>query len=360
MIRVVVDLVFYTGRKGGMESYVREVYRRIATHTADIEFIGLASTELAASDASWFPGRIINSGISGERRLTWALGELFRVARIAHAMNADILHCPANFGPAWSKVPVLLTVHDLLPFRHPEYVPGRYAFALRAMIRRAARVASRFVTVSRASAADLTGLLQVPATQIHVAPLAGPVNPSTSTNVRPPDRLLAVGNRMPHKNFERLLEALALIPAHVRPHLTITGSHGADPLAPLVKRLGLEHHVTLAGWLGVSELSALYRASTLVVFPTLFEGFGLPTLEAMSQGCPVACSDIPVLHEVAGEAAEYFDPLDPHDLAHTITSLLGDADRLAELSLLGLARASEYSWDRTAKGTAAAIQSLLR
>jgi len=360
--RVLVDLLFFTGRKGGMESYVREVYSRIEPDADGLEFVGLASSELAREGASWFPGEIVDSGISGEDRIAWARGELFSVARAAHRLRADLVHCPANLGPAWSWVPVVLTVHDLLPFRHPEYVPGAYSHILRTMIRVAARSARRVLTVSMASQGDIVRYLRVPASRVDVVPLAGQdadTSPATASLPRLPRRLLAVGNRMPHKNFPLLLEALALFPADSRPHLVVTGSHGDDPLAPIVARLGLEPWVSLRGWLSAEQLDQLYAESSLIVFPTLFEGFGLPVLEAMSRGCPVVCSDIPVLHEVAGDAAVYVAPQDAAGLAATISRLLDDPAELARLSGQGRERARTFSWARTARHTVASLQRAL-
>ncbi|WP_166789057.1 glycosyltransferase family 1 protein [Cryobacterium sp. TMT1-21] len=362
--RVLVDLLFFTGRKGGMESYVREVYSRIEPGADGIEFVGLASSELAVAGAPWFPGEIVDSGISGENRIAWARGELFSVGRAARRQRADLVHCPANLGPAWSRVPVVLTVHDLLPFRHPEYVPGAYSRILRTMIRVAAHGARRVLTVSVASADDIVHYLRVPPARIDVVPLAGQdADADSGTAAAPlprlPRRLLAVGNRMPHKNFPLLLEALALVPVESRPHLVVTGSHGDDPLAPVVARLGLAPWVTLRGWLSAEELDRLYAESSLIVFPTLFEGFGLPVLEAMSRGCPVVCSDIPVLHEVAGEAAVYVAPQDAEALAATLSGLLDDPAELARMSERGRDRARTFSWGRTARDTVASLQRVL-
>jgi glycosyltransferase involved in cell wall biosynthesis len=355
MRRVLVDLLFYTGTKGGMESYVREVYSRFAADDPDLEFVGWASTELAATDTSWFPGRVVDSGISGEDRVAWARGELVAVAGATRRLGADLVHCPANFGPWRSRVPVVLTVHDLLAFRHPEYVPGAYSRILRTMIRLAARTATRVLTVSRASRDDIVEFLRVRADRVVVTPLAGSrVAADTGGAARRDGRLLAVGNRMPHKGFETLLEALAMLDADERPHLVITGSHGDDPLAPVVDRLGLGDSVTLRGWLSRDELDGLYAESTALVFPTRFEGFGLPPLEAMARGCPVIVSDLPVMHEVAGDAAMYVDPTDPGGIADAIRSLIDSPAERERMSRAGLARAAEFSWDATAAATRAA------
>lgn len=357
---VLIDLLFYTGKKGGMESYVREIYSRLPADDPDLEFLGYASRELAAAGAPWFPGRLVDSGISGENRVAWAAGELVAVGRAARRLGAALVHCPANFGPAFSSVPVVLTVQDLLAFRHPEYVPGPYSVVVRGMIRLAARTARRVLTISAASRDDIVSFLAVPQDRIDVVPLAGSAPPVPSRSTRRTDQLLAVGNRMPHKNFELLLDALASIPAERRPRLVITGSHGDDPLAPVVARLGLGAHVELRGWLPADELERLYAESTALVFPTRFEGFGLPTLEAMARGCPVICSDLPVMHEVAGDAARYVDPSDAASIALAIDEVTADAGLRERMARAGLARAAGFSWQRTADETRNSFLAALR
>jgi glycosyltransferase involved in cell wall biosynthesis len=356
--KVLVDLLFYTGRKGGMESYVREVYSRLH-NDATTEYIGLASSELASGNSSWFPGEVIDSGISGENRIDWAQGELFQVARHARRLRVDVIHCPANLGPWRSRLPVVVTLHDLLPFRHPDYVPGWHSRVLRMMIRLATRRAARVITVSNASRADISDVLRLSSSHIDVIPLAGgPLASSAATSpLREPGQVLAVGNRMPHKNLELLIEAIGLIPAPNRPKLVITGSHGDDPLAPVVRAHHLDDWVSLRGWLSAEELEHLYSESTLLAFPSLFEGFGLPLIEAMARGCPVLCADIPVLREVGGSAVSFVDPTDAPAWAGEIERLVDSPNELALLARRGLERAAQFDWGQTA---AATRQSLVR
>ena len=360
MTRVLVDLLFFTGTKGGMESYARNLYRELGTIDSGMEFVGYASAELSEMDTSWFPGDVVDSGISGENRISWARGELTAVPRAARRRGADLIHSPANIGPRRSSVPVVLTVHDLLPFRHPEWVPGPYAPVLRSLVRGAARSAARVLTVSRASGDDIERVLGVPRERVDVVPLAGgPHRVPSAAAERSAHLLLSVGNRMPHKNFGMLLEALAQIPERERPQLVITGSHGDDPLAPIVEKLGLTAYVRLLGWVPDDELERLYGEASLVVFPTLFEGFGLPVLEAMARGCPVVCSDLPVLREIGGGAAVYVDPANVTGLAHSIRRLLADPAKLAELSDLGRERAAGFTWTAAALGTVRSFQRAL-
>jgi len=356
MIRVLVDLLFYTGARGGMESYVRELYTHMPSE--GYEYVALASAEFAAGDTSWFPGEIVITGVTSANRVAWATAELTTVSRAARQHHIDLIHAPANIGPIAGRVPVVATIHDLLPFRHPEFVPGPYARILRTLIRRTAHHARRLLTVSEASRNDIVRLLRQSKDNVDVIPLAGPpVGGSAVPRAR--RTLLAVGNRLPHKNVEALIRALAIVPEHERPKLIITGSGRGDPLVPLVHELGLDHSIDLRGWLPAEELEQLYATATATVIPSLFEGFGLPVLEAMSRGCPVLVSDIPVLHEVAGPAALYFDATSPHGIAAVIHSAMEQPERLRELATAGTIRAAEFSWARTAAATAASFRRAL-
>ena len=370
MPRVLVDLLFLTGTKGGMETYVSRLYGAMP-RSSGFDFTALISREAEALDLSWFPGEIVRSGIRGDDRVAWAVGELRSVSRWARRTDADLIHSPANVGPIRSGTPVVLTVHDLLPFVHPEWVPGRHAAALRWLVRRAAGNARRVLTVSEASKSDIVRELRVAADRVDVAPLAGGVAEepgaadTSAAGAGAPRReaeppfVLSIGNRMPHKNGETLLRALAAIPATARPRLTITGGGEDDPLRPLARELGIAGDVDFVGWVSPAELDDLFARAALVAAPTRFEGFGLPVLEAMARGCPVICSDIPVLHDVAGDAAVYVDPLDAGAWARRIEQLLGDPAGRAALSARGSARAAEFSWRRTAELTLASFQRAL-
>jgi len=171
--------------------------------------------------------------------------------------------------------------------------------------------------------------------------------------------VLSVGNARPHKNLGLLLGALALIEPSRRPLLVLPGSGLDVVLARQVSDLGLDHDVRLPGWVADSDLERLFATSTAYICPSLFEGFGLPVLEAMQRGVPVACSDIPVLREVAGEAATFFDPRSPRSAATALEALVSDPVGAAELSRRGYERAAEFTWDRTAALTIASYERAL-
>ncbi|MFJ3489244.1 glycosyltransferase family 4 protein [Leifsonia aquatica] len=360
MPRILVDLLFLTGRKGGMESYVKRLYSAMPRDTG-IEFVGLISREAEGLDLSWFPGELVRSGVSGDDRVAWALGELRGVPSWARRTGADLIHLTANLGPLRASVPVVMTLHDLLPFVHPEWVPGAHAPILRWMIKRAARNAARILTISEASRADIVRELGVAGDRVEVIPLAGgdpaPVTQEADVD---PRVVLTIGNRLPHKNGETLIRALAHIPVGQRPRLVITGETGADdPLLAVARDAGVVDDVDFAGWVSPAELDELFGRASVVAVPSLFEGFGLPVLEGMSRGRAVVCSDLPVLHETAGDAASYVAPTDPEAWAAELARLLADPPAREGLVAAGTARAAAFSWQSTAERTLAVFQRVL-
>ena len=356
--RLLVDLLFMSGGKGGMETYVRELYAEIKTFLPDIELIGVASQGFVESHSTeWFPGEIVTLRTSVSSRAQLAFAEAFLLTRVARAHNVDLIHSPANFG-SWSKqIPSLLTLHDVLSFSRPELVPGIHGRVVRALIRKSARSSEHILTVSEASAREIEKFVGVQPNRITVVPLSAPVS-----QLRPLPRssnlLLSVGNNLPHKNFSTLLASMSLIPEEERPQLRIVGGN-ADPLAREIEDLKLTDWVRHLGWVTDSELDELYAKATAVVLPTQFEGFGLPVLEAMNRGCPVLCSDIPVLREVAGNAAVYFEVNNADALSRAIQDILNSPTELQMRHEFGLERSREFTWRRTAETTANVIRALI-
>lgn len=360
-IKVAVDLVYFTGRKGGTETYAKGLFPALHKIAPELRFVGLTNTELGSTAPDWFPGEVVKLPVSGENRLMWAAGEAGLVSLAARRIGADLLHCPANFGPAVRLLPTIVTVHDLLSFRHPELIQGRLAKGVSLLSKRAARSATRVLTDSRASAADIATFLDIDADRVDIVPLAA--SASAPIGVDPQEALadigvapgrmfaLTTGNRLPHKNFDVLLRAWAGLSRDTRPLLVITGSHGEDPLRPLVTKLGLDDDVLLTSWLSVEHLEVLYAGASFYVCASLFEGFGLPVLEAMQRGCPVLTNDIPVLREIGGDAVRYVDARVPETLCAGIAAFLA-GDRARNL-LAGQARvrARMFSWEATARAT---------
>jgi len=354
MTLVFVNLLQSTGTKGGIEVYARELYRTLGGIDSEFEYVGYASSELAARDHSWFPGTMIDSGISGENRVSWAAGELFSVGRAAKKVGADLIHGPAMFGPLRPGRPLVISFHDLLYFSHPELMQtSLFTEPVKWMEKRGAAAATRLITISEYSARAIDTYLGFPSDRVDVIPLAGIAKPAatSSKSRRKPDLFLAMGQRSPYKNFETVVRALGTIEPAGRPRLVITGSHGDDPLKPLVDELGLGDWVDLKAWVSTEELDDLTSTATALIDATLATGFSLPALEAMMIGLPLLMSDTEVFREVGADAADYFDPKDPADLGRAMVKLMGDPDRQAELAALGRQRARGFSWERVARST---------
>lgn len=363
MARILVDLLSLTGTKGGMETYTRELYREFGSVAPHHELVGMASREGYRLDHDWFPGEMVDSGISGENRFAWAMGELRHVARHARRVAADLVHCPASLGPRRTTMPTVLTLHDVFYWSHPDLMTTPlYTRPVKWMERAAAANATEIITDSAVSASEIRRFLAVDDDRLHVVHLAG-VSSATTAPRRHPDpaapMILASGNRRPHKNWDGLIRALALVDVSVRPRLVITGSHGNDPLQAVVDELDLRRWVDLRGWVDSSELEELQSTATAFAMPSLLEGFSLTVLEAMGAGVPVILSDIEVHREVGGDAARFFDPRDPASMARAITEVVTDHVMAADLSRRGLEHARTFSWRRTAQETVAVFEQAL-
>ena len=354
MPRILVNLLSYTGTKGGMETYTRELYKELGKLSGDFTYIGYASKELMNIDHSWFPGEVVASGITGENRFIWAMGELFAVARYARSINASLVHSPATLGPRKTAMPSVLTIHDMFYHKHPDLMnTSRYTRPVQWMEEMASRNASRILATSESLADDIHDHLGFARARIDVVPLAGTrgLSKAVSSASRLPGLLLTSGVRRKHKNFEGLLAAMALIPEDQRPQLVITGSHGDDPLIPIVESLGIGGCVTLKSWISQEELDRLFAEATAFIMPSFVDGFALPPLEAMSVGCPVILSGNEMMREIGGDVAQYFNAHDPQSIAETILATIGDQALLASMSEEGVKRSQTFTWKKVAIGT---------
>lgn len=362
MPRVLVDLLSYSGTKGGMEVYARHLYQRLGEIADSWEFIGFFSREGYQLDRSWFPGEAIDSGISGENRFLWAYGELFAVARKARELKVDLVHSPATLGPRRTTIPLVVTMHDMLYWSHPEFMSTpMYTEPVKWMERQVAGAASRIITDSPGSESEILKYLKVDPSIVDVVPLAGGHPEGVDRSLAGSDgpMVIAMGNRRPHKNWQALPKAIALLPEDRRPKVVITGGRGDDPLAPLVAELGVEQWVELRGWVSDEEVAHLYSVASALAIPSLAEGFSLPTLEAMSAGVPVLLSDIEVHRYVGGDAARFFPPLDTQALANVIDEVVNDPAVQAQMTQAGYAQEKLFTWDRTARETLAVFNRVL-
>jgi glycosyltransferase involved in cell wall biosynthesis len=244
---------------------------------------------------------------------------------------------------------------------------------MRVLVPLAARRSHRIIAISRATAEDLHLLLGISEDKTEVIlhghgdPPHRPVDPEQEDAVRERWRLgdrqllLTLSAKRPVKNLLRLLEALALIPVERRPVLLMPGypTPYERELRRAVGELNLDDDVRMPGWIPEAQLEGAWRLASCFVFPSLYEGFGLPVLEAMRRGVPVACSDRSSLPEVAGDAAQYFDPEQPSEIAAAIETLLSDEARRRELVERGFAQADRFTWAETARRALACYERAL-
>jgi glycosyltransferase involved in cell wall biosynthesis len=367
-------LYLVPGETGGTETVARELLPELVAAAPQIRFTAFLNREAASTRGGPWKELMpwIEVPVRATRRAEWVRGEQALLPRLAKRADVDLVHSLANTAPLHGRFVRVVTIHDLIHRLHPEAHEGVTARVFGALVHLAAARSQRIQTVSHASARDLVRLLGVPERKIDVVPngagFCARPGPLPGAVLRERFGLgerrvvLTVSARRPHKNIARLLEALALIPAEQRPLLVQPGypSPYDAGLAARAHALGCADDFRLLGWIAAEELEGLYRLAACCVFPSLYEGFGLPVLEAMSRGVPVACSGRGALREVAGDAAELFDPERPVSIANALETLLGDAERAGQLQAAGRARATRYTWAAAATAALASYAAAMR
>jgi glycosyltransferase involved in cell wall biosynthesis len=320
----------------------------------------------AAARLDWLDGlptKTVDVDVSN--RVEWVRGEQQLLPGMAKREGVDLVHSLASTAPVRGPFRRITTVHDLIYLVYPEAHFGVLALGMRVVVGLAVRRSHRLITGSQSTAHDLETRLNVPAAKIDVVPNGVTLPPAGSPDVAALRRkyelgerkvVLAASAKRPHKNLPRLLDALASMAPERRPVVLLPGypTEHERELREQAARLGIEPDTRFLGWVDADELEAFYAVSDGFVMPSLYEGFGLPVLEAMARAVPVACSDRSSLPEVAGDAALLFDPEDVRAIAGALEQLLYDEATAARLREAGPARAREFSWTRTAQETLAA------
>ena len=343
----------------GIGTYVRNLVSELARQDDDAEYVLLctpADREPLAALGPRFKPQVVRAG-------NYSLTEQLAMPWAVAASGADLFHAPHYVVPPFTPRRFVVTIHDCIHLRFPQYLPNPGAlYYARFMMSVAARRSRRVMTVSQASKDDILYYLGTPDEKVEViynaldARLAGEPTPEEVVHVRERFQLdkpfvLYTGNIKPHKNLDRLIDAFAILRENRTDDvkLLIIGDEASKypNLRRLVHRHQLHQHVRFLGFVPDATLAVLYRLASVFVFPSLYEGFGLPPLEAMAAGAPVVTSNTSSLPEVVGDAALLIDPMDPRAIATAMARILDDPTLRADLVRRGRERVKTFSWERS-------------
>jgi glycosyltransferase involved in cell wall biosynthesis len=345
----------------GIGTYIRNLLRQLARIDRETEFVVLCRP--------WDRKALVSLGENfrpvAEKAGNYSIAEQVRIPLALKREGVTLFHAPHYVLPPLVRCRSVVTIHDCIHLMFPQYLPNRFALAYaRTSIALAARRATRVLTVSESSKRDILRFVDTQPEKIDVIYNSFDerfgVEPGEEDMVRVRERyqlhdefVLYAGNVKPHKNLERLIEAFDLVRKQGLDHLKLV-LIGDDiskytALRRAVHRHQLHKYVRFLGYMPEETLAVMYRLAGVFVFPSLYEGFGLPPLEAMASGTPVVTSNVSSLPEVAGDAALLVDPYNPQAIADGITRVLSDATLRDELRRKGLARARQFSWEQSVR-----------
>jgi glycosyltransferase involved in cell wall biosynthesis len=345
----------------GIGTYIRNLLRQLARLDHDTEFVLLCRPEDVPSLATLGGNLRPVAETSGN----YSIIEQIRIPLALRREGVTLFHAPHYVLPPLVPCRSVVTIHDCIHLMFPQYLPNRLALGYaRASIFAAARRATRVLTVSESSKRDILRFVDIKPDKIDVIynayDLRFTVEPREEDVSRVRERyqlqdefVLYAGNVKPHKNLERLIEAFHLVRRRGLDHLKLVliGDEISrySALRRAVHRHQLHKYVRFLGYLPEETLAVMYRLAGVFVFPSLYEGFGLPPLEAMASGTPVVTSNVSSLPEVAGDAAVLVDPYDPNAIASGIYQVLTDGQFRRDLCARGAARARQFSWEQSAR-----------
>ncbi len=374
----VFEVMFGEGSGPGAGIYVIELLRRLIGLSQDIDYLLFVNS--SAYEAGWFPkaANCQQVVVPFDARKKWIrpIWEQFLMPFAAYKYKLDVIHSPFNTCPMLNwKGRTVVTVTDLAYFYYREAHPDEsdiksayYTFMQPLMF----KAADQIISISHFTRDSLIKQLKIDPGKITAIPLgsgqfeqdgrAMAQKDSTSGNAQNNDRniILTIASGMLHKNLIRMIEAFAKasLPSSVRlviageiPRLSRKRMITQGDLIRRINELGLGKRVTVSGYLSRQELCNLYDHSLAFIYPSLYEGFGLPILEAMRWGVPVICSNSASVPEVGGDAVMYFDPRDTADMARSIEAVVRNPQQREEMVKRGFQRLNEFSWDRVASQT---------
>ncbi|MBC7231508.1 MAG: glycosyltransferase family 4 protein [Actinobacteria bacterium] len=362
-MRVGVEGRTLQGERYGVARYLVNLLRHLVELEEDDEYLVYLSRP--TRPLGFESARLKMKVLGRAPGLTW---RHLRLPLAMHRDGVDLHFSPSYFLPLLKVCPSVVVVHDITFKVHPEWFAADKRFRFDDLFWREVRRAERIVTVSEHSRGDIVRLLEVEPSRVTVIPEAAdpffrPVrDEALLEEVRSRyglgrEFLFTAGAIHTRRNLERLIEAVSLASRELGRELELLILGMPAPFTPPVdiwgtaRRCGMEGRLKHLEYVSDEDLLLLYNACGAFVYPSLYEGFGLPVIEAMACGAPVACSKVTSLPEVAGEAALYFDPENVEDMARAVSRLAGDAALREDLSRAGMSRAASFSWRRAAEET---------
>ena len=347
-------LYLIPGGVGGTEIYLRGLLGALAEIDSSNQYFVFTNREtdpgLTPKQANFTALPQPIRATSRPARILW---EQIALPISAARLKLDVMLNPGFTAPLLAPCPQVTVFHDLQHVRHPEYFRWFDLPFWRILLYGSAHVSRMLLADSQATANDLLHHYRLPEKKVRVALLAGDaIFFELAKHRRPEPFLLAVSTLHPHKNLDGLLRAFAEFRReHPDFRLTVCGMHGffTGPLHDLRESLGLRDAVDFPGWIPREKLHDLYTRAWAFIYPSLFEGFGIPPLEAMAAGVPTACSDIEPIASNVGDAALRFDPHNPSVMAEALRRITCDEVLRRQLAEAGPRRAAEFSWRKTAE-----------
>ena len=359
-------LYLLPGRVGGTEIYLRSLLAALAAIDSEDRYVVYVNRETGDGLLPASPHfETVRCNVAATFRPLRLAYEQFVLPWRTAKDGIDVLFNPGFTAPVFTRVPSVTVFHDLQHKRHPEFFRPFERPFWNLFLWLAARRSRRLIAVSEATARDLAAYYPFARARISVVRHgvdAEFFRIGSRRDGRPRSGvLLAVSTTHPHKNFHRLLEGFGRFrQTHPEYRLVIAGLEGrsAAGLETARRRLGLEDAVSLTGWIPREELYRLFESADALIAPSLFEGFGMPVLEALAAGIPTAVAAIPVFDEVAGDAAVRFDPLSVDAIAGALTRLADDEGLRSAAQRMGPERARTFDWATTAAQTLNALKSV--
>lgn len=350
-MRIAVDALLYTKSPAGIGHYIGRLFTAYAARFNSDEVLAFLPEGQDIPGVQGF--HPLPEGTSSARRLVFEQGQLPSILR---RQSYDVVHFPDYQRPLSYLPHSVLTVHDLVAFKYPETFPANVSRVKQTLMRWSVPRADHIIVPSLATKMDLIDILKVPEERITVIwhGVQAPSDP-VPTSPHPRPYFFFVGTLEPRKNLVNLIRGYGIFAEGRKdvPDLVIAGNPGwlYNPIYQAVARMRVQERVVFLGYVQETQVWSWYQKAVALCFPTLYEGFGMPVLEAMAVGCPVLTADRGAVREISEGIARWVDPLDPDSIAEGLSYIVSHPDEMAIRAAAGKVRAGHLTWTKAAEAT---------